>query len=163
MRTVPRFNAREVLQFAVSIERNGERFYRKAADTVENPKVRDLFQFLAREEVGHERGFARLAAKLGDLMSSEDYSEEYVAYLTAYVENVAFSQKETEEALSAATDEATALRFAMQREQESILFYTELKSLVPEDERSSIDAVIDEERDHYRKLATLLGDLRDAS
>lgn len=41
------------------------------------------------------------------------------------------------------------------REIESILYYIDAKSLVPEGQRCEIDKIIDEERRHYLKLVDL--------
>ncbi len=149
------FNKEEILRFAVTIEKNGERFYRLAAEKLQSPRVRQLFQFLAREEVGHEQLFSRLLSEVGPLEIDVRHSEDYLAYLEAYVQNVVFSNDKAEAALSGVIDEATALGFAMQREQDSILFYLELRDLVPESERPAVEAVIEEERSHYRKLAEM--------
>lgn len=58
------FDASEVYQFAVRIEENGERLYRKIAKRTTNLQVRDLFLFLADEDVKHRKQFAELLSKL---------------------------------------------------------------------------------------------------
>ncbi len=152
---MPKFNLEEVLQFAIFIERNGERFYREAAAKLSDPQSRHLFLRLAHEEVGHEQLFSRLLADAGKLEVDVRHSEDYLAYLRAYVDNVAFRHKQAEAQLAGVIDEATAIQFAMQREQDSILFYMELRELLPEHERSAIDAIIAEERTHFQALAEL--------
>jgi len=152
-----RFDAGEILEFAVAIERTGEEFYRRAEARFDDPKVKETFRFLALEEVGHERTFAGMLDRVGRLDVSDAYNDDYFAYLRAYVDNVVFSQKKAMELLSEVKDADTAIRFAMQREQESILFYMEMRQLVPESEQETLTRIIDEERSHYRKLAALIG------
>jgi len=152
-----RFNAGEILEFAVAIERTGEEFYRRAEEKFEDPKVRETFRFLALEEVAHERTFAAMLDRVGRFDAGDAYNDDYFAYLHAYVDNVVFSQKKAMEMLSAVTDAETAIRFAMQRETDSILFYLELRNLVPEAERAALDHIVEEERSHFRKLAALVG------
>lgn len=158
-----RFNANEILELAVAIERTGERFYRTAEEKLTNPRVRETFRFLALEEVEHERDFKAMLERLGRFDPGEAASEDYYAYLRAYVDNVVFTQEGAAEAAATGIDEKSALRFAMQREQDSILFYLELRDLVPHDERPVIEHILDQERAHYRKLAGLLGEQGDAA
>ena len=152
---MPRFNVEEILQFAVTIEHNGERFYREAAAQLTEPRSRELFLRLAREEVAHEQLFSRLLSKVGQLDVDVRHSEDYLSYLRAYVDNVAFRHDEAQAQLAKVIDEETAIGFAMQREQDSILFYSELRELLPEEERSTINEIIDEERSHFHALAEL--------
>ncbi|MEZ4220155.1 MAG: ferritin family protein [Polyangiaceae bacterium] len=153
---MPRFNPREVLQFAVAIEQNGEKFYREAGPRLEDARARELFLRLAREEVGHEQLFSRLLAKMEDLELDVRHSDDYLAYLRAYVDNVAFRHEAARAELEKVMDRESAIRFAMQREQDSVQFYTELRELVPEAERGAIDEIIAEERSHFLSLSKLL-------
>lgn len=153
-----RFNANEVLELALAIERTGEAFYRRAEQSVSDQKVRDTFRTLALEEVDHERVFRRMLERIGRFDPGDGASEDYYAYLRAYVDNVVFSQERASELLDTARDTEAALRFAMQREQDAILFYLELKNLVPVEEHDVIDRILTEERGHFTKLAGLLGE-----
>ncbi len=74
------------------------------------------------------------------------------------MENVVFSQEKASELLGATRDAEAALRFAMQREQDAILFYLELKNLVPPEEHEVLERILSEERGHFRKLAELVGE-----
>lgn len=152
------FNANEVLELALAIERTGEEFYRQAEQQVSDPKVKQTFRSLALEEVDHERVFKRMLERIGRFDPGESASEDYYAYLRAYVDNVVFSQARAAELLASTCDSETALRFAMQREQDAILFYLELKNLVPPEEHEVLDRIVTEERGHFRKLAELLGE-----
>ncbi len=50
----------ELLEISLKIERDGKRFYGELANTVPDPKVRDFFSLMAREEALHEKQFQRL-------------------------------------------------------------------------------------------------------
>ena len=54
------FNADEMFEIAIQIERNGERFNRRGAQVVADPKARDLLLLLADMEVRHEKLFAAM-------------------------------------------------------------------------------------------------------
>jgi len=48
------FNAHEVFQIAIDIEKNGKRFYEKAMDLVDNPDVKALLSSLAQRDCKEE-------------------------------------------------------------------------------------------------------------
>jgi len=149
------FTANDILEFAVAIERNGERFYRLAQERVEDPEVRRLFRRLASEEVAHERLFAKLLESIGAYDPGDEFPEEYYAYLRAYVDQVVFSDERLDEVVAGVRDALEAVRFAKQREQDTILFYMEMRNLVPETDRPLVDELVAEERRHFTMLAEL--------
>jgi len=149
------FTANDILEFAVTLERNGERFYRLAQERIEDDEVKRVFRRLAADEVGHQRVFEGLLRSMNPYDPGDDYAEEYFAYLRAYVDQVVFSDEKLDEAIGQVTDAIGAVRFAKQREQEAVLFYTEMRNLVPEPDRGPIDELIAEERRHFTMLAEL--------
>lgn len=50
----------ELLEISLKIENDGKRFYGELAEIVADPKVRDFFRLMAREEALHEKQFKRL-------------------------------------------------------------------------------------------------------
>ena len=50
----------ELLEISLKIENDGKRFYAELAEIVADPKVRDFFRLMAREEALHEKQFKRL-------------------------------------------------------------------------------------------------------
>lgn len=146
------FKASEIFQIAMKIEENGETFYKHAQSVTGDIKMKDMFGFLADEEVKHKQLFAGMLSKIEQYEPPERYPGEYFAYLRAYAEGLVFSPEKLEAEMAKVTDIATAIDFAVQREIESILYYLETKGLVPESQRSEIDKILDEERRHYLKL-----------
>ncbi|MEK7313793.1 MAG: ferritin family protein, partial [Deltaproteobacteria bacterium] len=55
-----RFSAEEVLDMAIRIEENGERFYSDAARMSKKDNVRELLNSLAQEEFKHKKYFMEL-------------------------------------------------------------------------------------------------------
>ena len=51
----------DVIDLAVQTEVRGERFYRQAAQAADKPQARQLFSFLADEEVRHKKLFQGLS------------------------------------------------------------------------------------------------------
>lgn len=85
----------------------------------------------------------------------ESYPGEYLAYLTAYVDKIIFTNDVLDKEISRIKGTQSTVDFGIQRELDAILYYHELKKFVPESEHSLIDKVIYEERKHFSKLSKL--------
>src|SRR4030042_6116011 len=66
MKMTRTFNAFEAFEIAEQIERNGVRFYRKAAELFDDARVSGLFLKLAQWEETHERIFADMRKQLSE-------------------------------------------------------------------------------------------------
>ncbi len=147
------FDASEIYQFAMRIEENGEKFYRRAASITEDDEARYLFNFLADEEVSHKKIFGQLLSKMDKVEPDETYPGEYLAYLHDFLDNKAvFSRRVMESEFCEIKDTLSALDFAIDREIDSILYYGEMRTLVGKSQQDAIDKIIAEERKHFLKL-----------
>ena len=150
------FEAGDIFEAALQIERHGEKFYRHAADLTDDPKMKDVFSFAADEEAKHGKLFEALAAKVEkDYKPPESYPGEYCNYVRAYAENLVFPEEKLYAQFSSIENVEDAVEFAIQKEIESILYYLEMKNFVPAPQREDIDRIIDEERKHYLRLTDL--------
>lgn len=147
------FNISEVYQFAIKIEENGERFYRKIANNVKDKEVKELFNFLADEELRHKKIFEENLSKIEKYEPPEIYPGEYFAYLKAYAEELIFPKNIEKEFYK--EDIIEAINFGIRRELDSIMYYLEIKDLIPETQHSELDKIIKEERSHFIKLSNL--------
>ncbi len=149
-------NIHDVVNFAIRIEENGERFYREAAEIITNQPVKELFGRLAEEETVHRKTFERLLSGLGDYQPPETYEGEYIAYLKDFIDGKAvFKDHPKIPQLEKASSIAGALDFAIQREVDSILYYQEIKKFVGARHTEAIDRIIAEERMHFAFLSKL--------
>jgi len=146
------FDAKEIFKFAIRIEENGMKFYRYAAVITDDDEIRKTFNFLASEEARHKEIFEGLLSEVTKDTAFETYPDEYFNYLKTYVDNVIFTDKQFEEAMSDIKDTLSAIDFAIKRELDSILYYHEIKRFVPEKQHNLLDEIIEEERKHYTKL-----------
>ncbi|UCD05114.1 MAG: ferritin family protein [candidate division WOR-3 bacterium] len=153
------FEPSEVFQFAIRIEEGGEKFYREMANKIENAEVKSLFSALADDEVKHKKTYQGMLSKIEEYEPFESYPGEYFSYLRAYADNIIFTPQRMEEEMKKITDAASALKFAIDRELDSILYYQEVKNLVPKNQRDIIDKIIEEERKHFMKLTKCSGDV----
>ncbi|MBN1384296.1 MAG: ferritin family protein [Elusimicrobia bacterium] len=143
------FSINEIVNFAIEIEKNGEKFYRSAAAKAEDEKTKSLFTMLADEEVEHMKTFKNLLGKVEKYESPASFNDEYYMYLKAYVDGKIFSN------LPQIKSTADALQYAINAESDSILYYFEMKNFVLEDEKKVINSIIEEERRHFVKLTQL--------
>jgi rubrerythrin len=149
-------DARDIIQFAIRIEEDGETFYQKAALVVKDKDIRDLFNFLADEEVQHKALFQEMLSKMEAIQPAETYDGEYASYLSDYIDGkVVFTKETRQELISHTKDTLSAITFAMQREADSILYYHEAKRFTGEKYYNIIDKIIAEERKHFGRLSEL--------
>jgi rubrerythrin len=155
------FNADEVFQMAEQIERNGGKFYRKAAAQAREEEMRRLLTRLAEMEDEHERTFTAMRATLPDEARTPmvfDPENESGAYLQAMADGYVFDVREDPSAkLRGSESAAEVLRLAIGREKESIVFYEAMKVTVPPNAgHAGLDRIIREELGHIALLSKSL-------
>lgn len=150
------FSGSELLEIALGIERNGAVFYQALADRTGNKDVKAIYGYLAGEEKKHLNTFQGMLNSVGRYKPPESYAEEYMLYLRALIDSAVFpDDKVAKEMASKASSEAEALHIGIIAEKDSILFYSEMRNLVRESDRHTIDAIIGEEKAHLRLLSQL--------
>jgi rubrerythrin len=152
-------SASEVLEFAVKVEENGERFYMSVADRFQETAQREMFNFLAAEEKKHRETFTKLSKGAQQQNSRPGYPDEYEAYLQAYADTLIFTDSALKKEVERISTVKEACEFGIRMELDSILYYQEIKNFVPENERDGIDSIIAEERRHFIKLTELKKEL----
>ena len=150
------FSAREVFDIAVQVERNGAAFYGQAADSVQECALKGLFKQLAEMEAGHARAFIEMKDRLlspgGETWF--DSAGEAAGYLQVIAGSRLFAVgASVTEILSGLATERDIIEFAIDRERESILFYTGMTKIVNEAaDREAIDDIIGQEMQHVTLL-----------
>jgi rubrerythrin len=149
------FTARELLQFAVKNEKDGEAFYRQIAARVPTPPIRRLFLLLARQDARHTVIFQQMLSRLDKTAYVNADADEYNGYMVAYyTANILFSSTLAAE-LPASPDPIAALDFGIRLELDSITYYTQARELVPDRDAAVIDRIIQEERVHFLRLSEM--------
>jgi rubrerythrin len=142
----------------IQIETNGQRFYETVATHTSDATVRKLFSELSRWEFGHIDLFNKLrqalpdSSKKGDLF---DPNQELQLYIKATADSHVFlKNKDMTDLASRCKTPSEALDLAITFEKDSVVFYTTMKKVVPEDfGKRQIDFLIDEEINHISILA----------
>lgn len=160
------FNADEVFEMGMDVERNGEAYYRKAAEKVDDPEVKDILIFLADEEQKHFQTFRKLRESLpakATTTVTQDPEDQEALYLDALVKSRLFnSEKEAERIASSVKGEVEALKTALTFEKDTILFFMHMKEMTREDlGKDKIDMLIEEEHSHVVKISEIIRNVMD--
>jgi len=154
------FNADEIFEIAEQIERNGAKFYEKAAGATPDDTARDLFLELAAMEKRHEDTFANLRAELPreDWTATVDPEGEAALYLRAVADGHIFDLKRNPaDSLKGNATPAEVLRMAIDIEKDSVAFYVAMQGMVPAElGEDKISKIIIEEIGHVRLLSSEL-------
>lgn len=150
-----KFNAREILEMAEQIERNGNAFYRKAAEDVEGDDIKKFLTDLADMEVSHEKLFIEMKNQLSDKEKEDvvfDPNDDTAQYIQALADARVFFKKEID-----TTSIVEVLKEAIVAEKDSIVFYLGMKDMVPAGNgKERIDEVIREEMKHIQVITNQL-------
>jgi len=151
------FNAEEIYQIGVEIEKNGETFYTIAASTMAGTDLKKLFDELSAWERGHVTLFEGLIKGLPkDAASSEQFDpdRQKSMYLKAIADGHVFiMNKDIQGLVSTCRDAVSILRLALNFEKDSVALYTSMKAVVPPRlGQAAIERLINEEIQHVAML-----------
>jgi len=148
-----RYNAREILEIAINIERNGADYYRKATELFENEGLKKLLLQLAEWEETHIEAFKQMAKsvetyidELGDFRP-----EEYIKITPRAMASLAvFSTgSDPEQMIRGLKNRREILEKALKFEKDTIIFYQGLKDFAGNSAGfDKIDQIISEEQKH---------------
>ncbi len=145
------FSAREIYHLAIQIEKNGEKFYREALEKISNPVLRELIVWIADQELEHQEWFSKRKVALEDRADNFDLEETGDAVLQNILGDQSFSLKEAD--FSGMDNIEDLLRVAIEFENDTILFYEMIGSLIDDKETSEkLQEIIKEEKHHIELL-----------
>ena len=111
------FSGFEVIAAAKDVERNGHRFYSTMAERASDLLLKELFSWLAQDEVEHLRRLNQLEANYQDGAFAADGEEELLPYLSQFSTTKIFPDAERLEAvLKTDTADIQALDMAIEAE-----------------------------------------------
>jgi rubrerythrin len=154
-----RFDADEIVEMAREIERIGATFYAEALEQAESVAVREVFALLWEEEQAHAEAFGRLREALGEGDEAVQMDPEHAEYVRDLYRSRVFPDPEAvREYFSEIRDEASAIRLALRFERDTVLLFHEMKGSVTDKAKALLDEMINEERQHVRRLNELFRD-----
>ena len=111
------FSGFEVIRAAMEVEKNGHRFYSTMAERAKSPLAKDLFSWLAQDEVQHLRTLEDLVPLYQEGAFWED-EEQFLPYLSRFRDQEIFpSTERLEEVLRSEESDLRALDLAIEAEE----------------------------------------------
>ena len=158
------YNASEIYQIGIEIEKNGMAFYSACARATANAPVKKLCEELAQWESQHVAVFENLRSQLPEgarLESSYDPYGELSLYLKAAADSHVFIANTDIAALVAGADTpAKILAIALSFEKDSVVVYTTMSRMVPEHlGKKNLDKIIDEELKHISIISQKMSEI----
>jgi rubrerythrin len=146
------FTAGEVFDLAIQVEANGERYYRLAQSRVVREPLRELFGWLADQEVQHADFFQHMKEEVCEKVENcKQIPGLSRTALRSAMGKHAFSLDELE--VHSIRDERELLQIAIGFEEDSIQFYEFIAFFITEPRvLAAIDKIRAEELDHKRLL-----------
>ncbi|MCJ7772427.1 MAG: ferritin family protein [Desulfobacterales bacterium] len=156
------YNAKDILEMAIQIEKNGAVFYRNAAESLANTSHKQLLLDLAAMEDQHEKTFTDMKSNLSEeekKSTAFDPDEEAGLYLKALADTRVFFEKEMPGGSPSMKD---IFKEAILAEKDSIVFYLGMKDFVPEKfGKNRIEKIIKEEMGHIKLISNQLTSLKE--
>ncbi len=149
----------EVLTIAIRLEEEGIEFYKAASEKAHSKPLREALDHLIVQEVEHRLIFQGIARDFGMEWTPKRSASVISPRITqALVEAAVFPlPEERNSAIASLHSPAQVLRFAIQVEKGSVLFYDlAAKAARSENVRDAFTKVLAEERKHVRFLAAQL-------
>ncbi len=153
MSAVDEFSGFEVIRAAMEVEKNGHRFYSTMSTRAKDPLIRELFTWLAQDEVGHLNTLEKLAPKYSDGSFWAD-EEFFLPYLQRFSESEIFpSAERLEEVLKEEGADLKALDLAIEAEEKfADYFEAAAQNAVHPDGKEAFSWLAEEEVRHAQVL-----------
>jgi rubrerythrin len=148
------FSIQDIVDLAVELEGNAERFLREAAQKVANPSLVSLLHWLAYEEVKHAEWLSELKPKVRKTLDDPQMEEMGKTLLKEALENQTFSLSDVD--FSKVDEIEELLKRAIEFENDTILFYKMMLPFVDEEATADDLNTIIEEENHIRVLEEFL-------
>ncbi|MFC1970674.1 ferritin family protein [Chloroflexota bacterium] len=150
------FSGNELINIAIGIEKRGITFYDIMARSTDNDMAREMFQNLADMERGHVQLFQDMLDESDKYQPDMTLTEEYNDYLKSLIDNAVFTDDMiTSEMATQANSDVQSVELGISAEKDSILFYYQMRDMMPRQALPKIDGIIAEEKSHLRQLSEI--------
>jgi len=139
----------EALKQAIKVEEEGKQFYLQAAEKCQSVLAQRIFEELARDEDLHIKKIHEIYGRLKE----EKPVGEWVTSVGEPSRLEKVFQESLVEKASASSDDLEALRFAQDREEESVKYYEDLARESPDPQEKRFYLTLSyEERGHHLSI-----------
>ena len=150
------FTGSELVNVAIDIEKSGIAFYDIMTRSTESEEARNAFKLLAVMERQHVEVFQDMLGEAGKYQSAATFTEEHAGYIKSLVDSAVFSEEMlNSELANRVNSDIDAVELAIGAEKDSILFYYEMKEIMPEPVHPVLTRIIAEEKGHLMQLSGL--------
>lgn len=144
----------EALEMAIQMEKDGYDFFLKAAKKTRDPKGRDIFNQLARDEITHLK---KLEASLNSIKETGQWigSEEPVVKEYKFVEepNIFTGEKAKQAKIRENADDMEVLKLAIELEADAVPFYRKKAEEIDDPKGKEVfNSIAQEEENHLTIL-----------
>jgi rubrerythrin len=158
------FNADEIFEMAEQIERNGAKFYRKAAQNCPDKKTKQMLLDLAVMEDKHLEIFQQMRTELSEREKAGtvfDPDNQSALYLQTMADRRSWEGRITPtKELTGSETIKQILEIALNSEKESVVFYFGLKGMISAKAgKDKVEKIIIEELGHITHLLNKLKSL----
>ena len=147
------YSASELVTIAIGIERRGITYYDVIARSTDDDQARTIFEGLAQAERVHLATFEKLLEDVGGVDLGENAEEGYIA--TLLEDNVFTDDSVTADVAMQADTDIKAIDLGISAEKDSILYYYELRDLLPDDLSPLVTRILNEEKRHLAQLTAV--------
>ena len=148
-----RLTGNGILEIAIGIEKRGISFYDVMAKSADSETARAVFQELVTMEREHIQIFEDMLNDTDPYSLPEALDSEYTDYLQSLIADTVFTDDQiTSEMAAQADNDIKALELAVGAEKDSILFYYEMRDIMPMKAQQAITRILDEEKRHLQQL-----------
>jgi rubrerythrin len=155
---------KEFLELAIEIEKKGRFFYEIVARLNRNREIGDVFARLATREKEHENTFRDMLSHLGGYRPHQKHTGEHYQYIRDLAESSIFHGERVQALLTRkAMTDVEALEIGIGFEKDSILFYSDMRGMVPRQDQEIVDVIINEEKKHLSELTYMANKLKSST
>jgi rubrerythrin len=145
------FQAEEILDLAIRLEKNGEATYRKAIQSSTDEELKALLTWMAEEEARHGNWFAELKAALSTGRKNPFLEKIGHQLLADTIGGQSFSLNEVD--FSKVSGPVELVSIFIEFEKDTVLFYEMVAPFIESGEaRTQLQAIIAEENRHIARL-----------
>jgi len=154
------FSASEILDLAIKIEENGERFYRRAMQKFPDQALQEMLFWFAEQEARHREFFVKLKSALKEGRADPWVEQLSGAMLQGAVGDQLFSMEEVN--LDVIKDVRALIATALDLERDTVVFYEIIASFVTDPAAlRQLKAIINEEHKHIELFTERQKDFED--
>jgi rubrerythrin len=144
----------EIFDLAKAIEKGGHAYYQAIASSTASKELKELFDYLAAQELVHYRTFEKLARDYPELEVDAEEWGQTSAYIKATSDSRFFVGEDKALSLAGTVkDPLKAVDIAIAFEKDTLLFFYELLNVTPAKGREAAKAIVEEEKRHVLVLS----------